>query len=569
MSSPSVHSTEVGARKPVKHRGKLPLIIDAVFLKNLEAQMSPEQRAYWVPKVERFEIFGCYAQTEVGHGSNVKGIETTATFDEEADEFVLNSPSVSSTKFWIGSLGVWATHAIVVARLLVKGTDYGNHLFLTQVRNLDTQELEPDVVIHDQGEKAMGTYAGMDNGAMRLHRKRIPRSQMLAGYASVDRDGTYYAADNSKHSYTSMVIIRGLMAQEIGQDVAKAIVIAIRYAEFRRQFNGKDGEEMKVIEYASVKKRLYPALCRAVVMMLNGHEIKTRVEDVRNANLEDLHYQTVGAKVYSSERGVRDVEVARLACGGHGMIASAGLGALYALLSPSRTYEGETYVLSLQIGKAIVKHWNNNSENTISALSYLQRLRKPNAFSNQLRISHVNDWLDTKTQQEVLEHRAAILAWRHLQDTHHGKDTSYDTFALTMAHADFTFWKGLQAQLPRVPRDGASALQALAHVFSLNTIIEGLSAFAGHGFLSAESIQHLRDCYDTAVDDFVPHTAEIIDALSFTDFETDSVLCRGDRDPYESIDDQSRRSALNDSHAIRPLIIGARSIWKGYEGAKL
>lgn len=33
----------------------------------------PEALAAW--------IHGAYAQTELGHGSNVQGIETTATFD--------------------------------------------------------------------------------------------------------------------------------------------------------------------------------------------------------------------------------------------------------------------------------------------------------------------------------------------------------------------------------------------------------------------------------------------------------------------------------------------------------
>ena len=251
------------------------LLTLTVSLKNLEAQMSPEQRAYWVPKAERFEILGCYAQTELGHGSNLRRIETTATFDQDTDEIVLNSPTLSSTKFWIGSLGCWATHAIVVARLNVKGKDLGNHLFLVQVRDLDTQDLLPGISIYDHAEKALGAFAGMDNGAMRFYEKRIPRTQMLAGMASLDRDGKYHPPKNTKHSYTSMVLIRGLLSEELGLEMAKAIYIGIQYAGFRRQFgaDSPDAQETRVIEYASVQKRLFPALSRVSLDLFLEFEI--------------------------------------------------------------------------------------------------------------------------------------------------------------------------------------------------------------------------------------------------------------------------------------------------------
>lgn len=228
--------------------------------------MSPEQRAYWIPKAEKFEISGCYAQTELGHGSNVRGIETTATFDPATDEIVMNSPTLSSHKYWIGALGVVSTHALVIARLLVKGKDLGNHVFLVPVRDPQTHDLTPGVRIYEQGAKGMGTFASMDNGVMQFTNKRIPRSYMLAGMVSLDRDGTYHAAKNTKHAYTSMVIIRGLMSEELGMDAAKAVVIALKYTGFRRQFNAKDGKEKRVIEYASVQNRLFPALCRVSTM---------------------------------------------------------------------------------------------------------------------------------------------------------------------------------------------------------------------------------------------------------------------------------------------------------------
>ncbi len=61
----------------------------------------------------------------MGHGSNLAGIETTATFDREKDEFIINTPSVTATKWWPGELSVFATHAVLCAKLIIDGDDYG------------------------------------------------------------------------------------------------------------------------------------------------------------------------------------------------------------------------------------------------------------------------------------------------------------------------------------------------------------------------------------------------------------------------------------------------------------
>ena len=74
-----------------------------------------EQYKKWVPLCRDLRISGCYAQTELGHGSDVAGLETTATFDAKTDEFVIHTPSVRATKWWAGDMGRYANYAVVFA----------------------------------------------------------------------------------------------------------------------------------------------------------------------------------------------------------------------------------------------------------------------------------------------------------------------------------------------------------------------------------------------------------------------------------------------------------------------
>jgi acyl-CoA oxidase len=75
-------------------------------------QASEEQKAYWMPKIENHDIIGCYAQTELGHGSNVRGLETYAKWDPVKKEFEIHSPYLTASKWWNGTMGRTATHAV-------------------------------------------------------------------------------------------------------------------------------------------------------------------------------------------------------------------------------------------------------------------------------------------------------------------------------------------------------------------------------------------------------------------------------------------------------------------------
>lgn len=73
-----------------------------MFLPTIIGQGTDEQKKEWVEKAQSLSIIGTYAQTELGHGTFVRGLEATATYDSNTKEFVLNSPTLSSYKWWPG-----------------------------------------------------------------------------------------------------------------------------------------------------------------------------------------------------------------------------------------------------------------------------------------------------------------------------------------------------------------------------------------------------------------------------------------------------------------------------------
>jgi len=69
-----------------------------MFATTIREQASDVQKSYWMPKIDGWEIIGCYAQTELGHGSNVRGIECQARYEPKTREFVLHSPTLTASK---------------------------------------------------------------------------------------------------------------------------------------------------------------------------------------------------------------------------------------------------------------------------------------------------------------------------------------------------------------------------------------------------------------------------------------------------------------------------------------
>lgn len=149
----------------------------------ISLQGDDEQQSWWLGKAMNLEIIGTYAQTEMGHGTMLRKLETTATFDKQRDEFVIHSPTTTAMKWWPGNLGKSANHAVVTATLIIGEKNYGPHNFFVQLRDQETHMPMPGITVGDIGPKM--EFGGTDNGFLKFDHLRIPRRHMLMRQSKV------------------------------------------------------------------------------------------------------------------------------------------------------------------------------------------------------------------------------------------------------------------------------------------------------------------------------------------------------------------------------------------------
>lgn len=151
-----------------------------MFVKYIDLMGSEEHKRLYYQKALNCEITGCYAQTEVGHGSDIRGLETTATYDPTLREWIINSPTSSSAKYWPGEISFFANYAMVFAQTWVKGINHGVNPFLVPIKDQEYNWL-PGVEGGDIGPK-IGFHA-KENGYLYFRNVRVPKNNLFTKYA--------------------------------------------------------------------------------------------------------------------------------------------------------------------------------------------------------------------------------------------------------------------------------------------------------------------------------------------------------------------------------------------------
>jgi acyl-CoA oxidase len=316
------------------------------------------------------ELCGCFAMTEADHGSNVQALETTATYDPEKEEFVVNTPTDGARKEYIGNAACDGHVAAVFAQLIVDGESQGVHVLVVPIRDKDGNVCE-GVRIEDCGEK-MGLN-GVDNGRLWFDHVRVQRDALLNRYGEVRPDGKYHSSiENPNRRFFTTIgsLVQGRVCIS-GASISaakSALTIAVRHGLRRKQFGPPNGDEIPILDYRPHQRRLMPLLAKTYALHFAQTELMEKFHAVFSASdppereRRQLEALAAGLKATSSWHATETIQTGRECCGGAGYMSVNRFAALKADTDIFTTFEGDNTVLMMLVAKSVLTDFKDHFE---------------------------------------------------------------------------------------------------------------------------------------------------------------------------------------------------------------
>ncbi|KAK6459525.1 acyl-coenzyme a oxidase [Scheffersomyces xylosifermentans] len=533
-----------------------------LFMNCVRGNGTDAQYDYWARYKENQnlkQLYGCFGMTELGHGSNVAGCETTATFDVETDSFIIDTPNISATKWWIGGAAHSATHTVCYARLIVKGKDYGVKTFIVPLRDSD-HNLHPGIAIGDIGAK-MGRQ-GVDNGWIQFTDVSIPRFFMLSRWCKVDREGNVTLPPLEQLSYISLLEGRVNMATDSYRTGARFITIALRYSVGRRQFKSRqsDEHEVKLLDYRLHQRRLLPNLALTYAMALGTDRLEKQhkriLEEMEQAvskndkklinksilDTKSLFIDSGSLKSTLTWLAANLIDEARQSCGGHGYHSYNGFGKSFNDWVVQCTWEGDNNVLAMSVGKTLVKNveqvlkGRNISTETLSFLNNSKEL-----INKKIILGSEKDVHDVFTVKLAVQSLIAKYSASLVERLKKNKDWDLigpQRVALSKLRAHYylleTFEQRLQAVGP-TSELGVPLGKILKLYYVTSILVPFASEFISFGVVSNEIIEYTNTTFASELCLAVrPYAIGYTDSFKQPDNITFSLIGKYDGDIYEN-----------------------------------
>ncbi|MEM9648279.1 MAG: acyl-CoA dehydrogenase, partial [Bacteroidota bacterium] len=470
------------------------------------------------------KLLGCFAMTETGHGSNVRGIKTTATYDSGSDSIVIHTPGRNDNKEYIGN-ALHSKMASVFAQLIVNGKNEGVHAILVPLRD-ENHKVLPGITVEDNGYK-LGLN-GVDNGKIWFDQVRVPRKNLLDKYGEIKNDGTYFShiKNPNKRFFTMLGTLVGgriCVARGALGGAKMAMTIAIKYALIRRQFNDNVKiQEDLIMDYPTHQLRLTPAVAGAYVYHFVLEEMMQRYSDDSVPDKRQVETQVAGLKSVITWFANQTIQECREACGGKGYLLENRIADLKGDVDIFTTFEGDNTVLLQLAAKGVLSDFKAefNSTGFTSVLKLLgsqlaDKLSTLNPiYANKVDSEHL---YNPKFHQHAFNYRTRRLTYTlamRIRNYIKKGIPSYQAFLKVQTHL-ITLGKAYSVELAyqvfvskcenEADESYKSLLQKLGALHALHQIREDAQWFLEQGYVSGTKSKAIRQRVERLSTELRPH----------------------------------------------------------------
>ncbi|MEO5824397.1 MAG: acyl-CoA dehydrogenase [Gemmatimonadales bacterium] len=489
---------------------------------------------HFLPAISRGEMLGMFAMSELGSGSNVRDLETTATYDTATEEFLINTPHGGAHKEWIGNAALHGRMATVFAQLVTGDTSHGVHAFLVPVRDTDGKTM-PGVCIADTGEKE--GLNGVDNGRLWFDAVRIPRSHLLNRFGDVAPDGTYSSPiESPARRFFTMIgtLVGGRITIALsGLSAAKsALTIAIRYGNRRKQFGPDGGNHTPLLDYRTHQRRLLPALATTIVLDVALSRLVDRYASMEPGESREVEGLAAGLKAYTTWFAQSTITDARECCGGQGYLKVNRIAVLRADIDVWTTFEGDNTVLMQLLAKGLLTGYRQEFDE-MGMIRFLTRRARSAIRSLNPVVTRRDDedhLRDPQQQLGLLRYREARILdraaarLRAAMKSGNGDDGSASMggvqdhlMHLATAHVERESFEAMQAEVEQADAPLRSTLVLLRDLYWASAVERDLGWFLMSGAVETPKAKAIRYLVNKCCAELRPIAEQVTDAFAIPD----------------------------------------------------
>lgn len=490
----------------------------------------------YLKDIGTLELPGCFAMTETGHGSNVRGIETTATYNHSDKTFTIYTPNEDARKEYIGNAALHGRMATVFAKLIVDGKDYGVNAFIVPLRDKQGNVL-PGITIEDCGRK-LGLN-GVDNGIIRFTNVVIPKEEMLDRFARINEHGQFESSitsDNRRFFTMLGTLVGGRIGiPRSGNAASKAgLTIAIRYGDRRKQFGPDGAAEVPILNYRTHQRRLMPLLANAYALHFVLQYLTKRFVERTEEEMQEIEALAAGLKAWATWNTTATLQECREACGGKGYLFENRIGSLKNDTDIYTTFEGDNTVLMQLVAKSRLTEFKQefSSMNAFGLLNFLASQAATSITEmNPIIVRNTDDdhLLDPGFHQNAFRYRereilvsVARRLKRHIDD---GMD-SFDAFNVCQHHlvqVGFAYVERIILEqfyraVENVPDEKCQfVLRRLYNLYAISQLDKNKGWYLEQGYMEGVKTKAIRKLFNQLCWDIRTDAVPLVDAFAIPD----------------------------------------------------